>query len=114
MHCKRTDSFKQRLIQLKTERQWMHSVARCGQRSVTMILMAVVAATLRNMNSSQKGGRNVRMCKCGSTTHQCINHSDCPLNEKIKKSGVSVDDRASENSDFITLKIPHQMQKAFL
>ena len=41
------------------------------------------------------------MCKCGFTTHQRTNHSDCPLNEKIKKSGVPVDDRASENSDVI-------------
>ena len=51
-------------------------------------------------------------CKCGSTTHQRTNHSECRLNEKNQKSdvsvpsknqkgGVSVDDRASENSDVI-------------
>ena len=41
------------------------------------------------------------MCKCGSTTHQRTNHSDCPYNVKNQKSDVSVDDRASDNSDVI-------------
>ena len=40
-------------------------------------------------------------CKCGSTTHQRTNHSDCRLNAKNQKSGVPVDDGASENSDVI-------------
>ena len=48
-----------------------------------------------------------------TTTHQHTNHSECHLNEKNRKSGVSVpsnkkggvsvDDRASENSDVILL-----------
>ena len=40
-------------------------------------------------------------CKCESTTHQRTNHGDCPLNVKTQRSGVSVDDRASDNSDVI-------------
>ena len=43
-------------------------------------------------------------CKCGSTTHQCTNHSDCPYNPKNtisnkrkQESSNSVDDGASED-----------------
>ena len=38
---------------------------------------------------------------CGSTTHQRTNHSDCPLNVKNQRSGVSVDDRAFDSNDVI-------------
>ena len=60
-------------------------------------------------------------CKCGSITHQHTTHSECRLNlksgiskKKKRESGDSVDDRASEDGDVITLKIPSQMQKALL
>ena len=53
-------------------------------------------------------------CRCGSTTHKCTNHSDCPLNVKNQRCNVSVDDRASENKDVIILKIPRQIRKVFL
>lgn len=40
---------------------------------------------------------------CGSTTHRCSNHRDCPFNKKEQdagiSSGVKEDDTASENSD---------------
>ena len=52
-------------------------------------------------SKGQKKRTAGEMCKCGSTTHQHTNHSDCPLSVKYQKSGVSVDDGASENSDVI-------------
>ena len=42
----------------------MHSVARCGHRSMAMILMAVMTVTLTKMKLSQKGGRRVQLEGC--------------------------------------------------
>ena len=55
------DSSKQRRIQLKLNEQWMHSVARCDQRSMATILMAVMTVTLTKMNSSHKGRRSIQL-----------------------------------------------------
>ena len=47
----------------------------------------------KRQNKHATGGT----CRCGSITHQCTNHSDCPSNVKDQGSNVSVDDRTSEN-----------------
>ena len=42
---------------------------------------------------------------CGSTTHQCSTHRDCPFHKKVCDTDVSSrleeDDQVSENSDVV-------------
>ena len=101
---KKTDSFKQRRIQLKTKRTVDAQRCKVWSKKLGHDTYGSDDSDLDEDELKPKG-RKKRMtggtCKCGSTTHQHTHHSDCCLNEKNQESGVSVDDRASENSDVI-------------
>ena len=100
----KTDSSKRRRIQLKCERTvdaqrrklWSK---KHGHDTYGSDDSDIDEDKLKRIGQKKRatGG----MCKCGSTTHQRTNHSDCPLNVKNQRSGVSVDDRAFDSNDVI-------------
>ena len=110
----KTDSFKQRQIQLKSERTMDARRRKVWSKKHGHDTYGSDDSDLDKDELKPKGRKKCTAggtCKCGSTTHQHTNHSECHLNEKNRKSGVSnkknqkggvsVDDRASENSDVI-------------
>ena len=64
----------------------------------------------------QKKNTTGGQCKYGSTTDQCTNHSDCPLNVKKKVVFLRMTEHLTTVMSFIILimKIPRLIQKAFL
>ena len=100
----KTDSSKRRRIQLKTERKMDAQRRKLWSKKHGHDTYGSDDSDIDEDEIKPKG----RKCKCGSTTHQRTNHSDCPLNtkntisnKKIRESGNSVDDRATEDSDIV-------------
>ena len=111
LYLEKTDSSKQRRIQLKSE------------RTVDAVSQAVVKEAWLRYGSDdsntdedelkRKGQKRTTggTCKCGSTTHhQRTNHSDCLLNVKIREVVfLWMTEHLTIMTSFIILKIPCQM-----
>ena len=106
----KTDKYKQRRIELKVERtldaqrrkDWSkkhgHDTYGSGDSDEDDGELKSNVQKKRKQGQISTGGK----CKsCGSTSHLRSNHSECPFNKQNMKSGVSDEDRASENSDVI-------------
>ena len=106
----KTDKYKQRRIELKVERtldaqrrkDWSkkhgHDTYGSGDSGDDDGELKPKGQKKRKQGQISTGGK----CKsCGSTSHLRSNHSECPFNMKNMKSGVSDEDKASENSDVI-------------
>ena len=111
LDCNKTDSFKRRRIQLKTERI---VDAQCRKVWSKKHGHDTYGGDDSNLDEDEikpkvlKKRTTVGKCKCGFTTYQRTTHSECHLNlksgissRKRHKSGDSVNYRASEDGDVI-------------
>ena len=107
----KTDSSKRRRIQLKTERKMDAQRRKLWSKKHGHDTYGSDDSDIDEDEIKPKGRKKRTtsgQCKCGSTTHQRTNHSDCPLNtkntisnKKKRESGNSVDDRATEDGDIV-------------
>ena len=99
----KTDSSKRRRIQLKHERTVDAQYRKLWSNKHGHDTYGSDDSDIDKDELKRKGQKKRttgETCKCGSTTHLRTNHSECPLNMKNHRGGVSVDDRASDNYDY--------------